>query len=173
MQESWPSASTRRCRNLLIRYMPVTLVIIIAALLGTAASAQSPSLPNTGNANLNDILAYIHKGWDSLTRSTSSCAAVADTKLSGAPLLYLPAGFPAPKELDQMQRDCQVTIARLPQVIHQLGTTDTRSIQPQDCFTSRISTSSRAAVSMKCTDGTDYPRLIAGWSRRTGPRNGG
>jgi alpha,alpha-trehalase len=130
MQESWPSASTRRCRNLLIRYMPVTLVIIIAALLGTAASAQSPSLPNTGNANLNDILAYIHKGWDSLTRSTSSCAAVADTKLSGAPLLYLPAGFPAPKELDQMQRDCQVTIARLPQVIHQLGTTDTRSIQP-------------------------------------------
>ena len=78
------------------------------------------------STNLNEILSYIHTGWDSLTRSTSSCAAVSDTKLSAAPVVYLPADFQQPKELEQMQRDCKVRVAHLPQVIHQLGTTDRR-----------------------------------------------
>jgi alpha,alpha-trehalase len=44
--------------------------------------------------------------------------------------VYLPAGFDQPRELDLMQRDCAVKVAHLPQVIHQLGTTDVESIQP-------------------------------------------
>ncbi|MGB8733641.1 MAG: trehalase family glycosidase [Candidatus Sulfotelmatobacter sp.] len=79
---------------------------------------------------MSEILAYIHTGWDSLTRSTSSCGAVTDTKLSAAPVIYLPAGFEFPRELSQMQRNCQVKVAYLPQVIHQLGTTEVESIQP-------------------------------------------
>jgi alpha,alpha-trehalase len=102
----------------------------IIAIFSIAAWGQSQPQGNSANANLNDILAYIHTGWDSLTRSTSACEAVADTKLSAAPVLYLPANFQEPKELDQMQRDCKVTIAHLPQVILKLGTTDAGSIHP-------------------------------------------
>jgi alpha,alpha-trehalase len=98
-------------------------------IVSIAAWGQSQPEGDSANANLNHILAYIHTGWDSLTRSTSACGAVADTKLSAPPVLYLPANFQKPKELDQMQRECKVTIAHLPQVIVKLGTTDAESIQ--------------------------------------------
>jgi alpha,alpha-trehalase len=131
VQESW--LRDRKKRRGLLCARSLSLVLLIAA-LSTAATPQSQvssgnqNLP--GNQNLKGILSYIHGGWDSLTRSTNSCAALADTKLSAAPILYLPAGFQPPKELDQIQRDCKVTIAHLPQVIRKLGTADAASIQP-------------------------------------------
>lgn len=129
MRDSWLGSleQRRRCVKLMRCWLAASTVI---AILSIAAFGQSQPERLTGNANLNDILAYIHTGWDSLTRSTNSCAAVSDTKFSAAPVLYLPAGFQEPKELDQMQRDCQVKIAHLPQVIHQLGSADAESIQP-------------------------------------------
>ena len=127
MQGSWLSASERRGRSFCMRSMPAAALV---AILSVAALGQSQPKRLTGNANLNDILTYIHTGWDSLTRSTSSCGAVSDSKLSSAPVLYLPAGFEQPLELDQMKRDCNVTVAHLPQVIHQLGTPGVESIQP-------------------------------------------
>jgi alpha,alpha-trehalase len=126
MRDSWLVSPEQRCGKFLKRYRPIALV----AILSIAAFGQSPPQPATAGANLDAVLAYIHTGWDSLTRSTSSCGAVADTKLSAAPVVYLPAGFETPRELDQMQRDCHVTVAHLPQAIHQLGTTDVASIQP-------------------------------------------
>jgi alpha,alpha-trehalase len=126
MQESWLSARELRCGRFMMRTLPTAL---IAALLAVGAFGQSRFEPAITDPNLNEILAYIHSGWDSLTRSTSSCGALRDTKLSVAPVLYLPAGYEQPKELDQMQRDCQVTVAHLPQAIHKLGTTDAESLQ--------------------------------------------
>jgi alpha,alpha-trehalase len=99
-------------------------------MLSIISFGQSQPKRNAEDANLNQILNYIHTGWDSLTRSTSSCSGLADTKLSTAPVLYLPADFEQSKELDQMQHSCAITIAHLPQVIHQLGTPDIDSIQP-------------------------------------------
>ena len=104
--------------------------LLLLFTISGATWGQSSSQRGTPDENLSEILAYIHTGWDSLTRSTSSCAAVTDTKLSAAPVIYLPAGFEFPQELNQMQRDCQVKVAYLPQVIHQLGTADVGSIQP-------------------------------------------
>jgi alpha,alpha-trehalase len=126
MQGSRLAAHERRNRGFRGRSLPVAL----SALLSIAASGQSRVEPLTGDANLKEILGYIHTGWDSLTRSTSTCGAVSDSKLSAAPVIYLPAAFEPPEELVQMQHRCSVTVAHLPQVIHQPGTTDADSIQP-------------------------------------------
>ncbi len=128
MQESWLCAHVRRCRSLCARLLSPALVILIIAILPVAASAQSQTGSAPQNPQLNEILSYIHAGWDSLTRSTTACDAVADTKLSASPVLYLPADFQEPKELDKMRRDCRVTIAHLPRVIHKLGEADADTI---------------------------------------------
>ncbi len=119
------SAPQRRGGSL-NRYLRAALIAIVSI----AALGQSQPQPATGEVSLREILAYIHTGWDSLTRSTSSCGAVSDPKISAATVVYLPADFEAPRELEEMQRGCKVTIAHLPQVIHQPGTTDADSIQP-------------------------------------------
>src|SRR6267154_325562 len=138
MQESWLGTWQRGRRivpianvptkDVLMRLLPITL----AALLSAAALGQTQPQPQrpARDANLSSILQYIHSGWDSLTRSTNSCGAVPDTKFSSAPILYLPADFPQPSDLDQMQRDCGVRVQHLPRIIHELGTADTESLQP-------------------------------------------
>ena len=97
---------------------------LLLVLLSAAAFGQSQPESRTRSTNLDQILSYIHTGWDSLTRSTSSCRGIPDSKVAAAPVVYLPADFPMPKDLEQMQHDCRVTVAHLPQVIHQLGATD-------------------------------------------------
>ena len=127
MPGSWLSASERRrCGSFRIRLLRAVLV----AIFSLAALGQSQPERLTGDASLREILAYIHTGWDALTRSTSSCNAASDPKLSASPVIYLPADFEPPRELDEMQRSCKVKLAHLPQVIRQLGTTDAESIQP-------------------------------------------
>jgi alpha,alpha-trehalase len=123
---SWLTGSERRLGSFRIRALRAALV----ATFSLAALGQSQPERLTGEASLREILAYIHTGWDALTRSTSSCGAASDPKLSASPVIYLPADFEPPQDLDEMQRVCKVTIAHLPQVIHQLGTTDADSIQP-------------------------------------------
>ena len=122
MQGSWPDhkGSLRR------HWLPATLI----ATLSIGAWGQAPGRQVAGSSNLDEILAYIHAGWDSLTRSTNSCAGISDPKLAATSVLYLPADLPQPQEIEQMERVCQLTVARLPQVIRQLGTTDAGSLQP-------------------------------------------
>jgi alpha,alpha-trehalase len=122
----WLAAGQRRGGNLRIRSLCAGLI----AISSVAALGQSKPERLGEEASLKEILAYIHTSWDSLTRSTSSCAAVSDPKMLAAPVVYLPADFEPPRDLDEMQRGCKVTIAHLPQVIHQPGTTDPDSIQP-------------------------------------------
>ena len=125
MRECWLSARKRSGK---LR-APV-LAVALATSLSLATFAQSQPERLTADSKLNAILAYIHSAWDSLTRSTNSCGGVSDPKLLAAPVLYLPAGFEEPRELGQMEHGCKVTVAHLPQVIHQLGKTDADSIQP-------------------------------------------
>jgi alpha,alpha-trehalase len=126
VQESWLStgknirlAPRRRC-------LPALLLLI----LSVAAFGQAQPESRAPSAKLDQILSYIHTGWDSLTRSTGSCRGIPDSKVAAAPVVYLPADFPMPKDLEQMQHDCRVTVAHLPRAIHQLGATDLDSIQP-------------------------------------------
>jgi alpha,alpha-trehalase len=129
MQGSW-LAIRERCTQ----STPIRCLLLAFLLSSVAALGQTQSQPVAYNEHrgehLAEILSYIHTGWDSLTRSTNSCGAVSDTKFSSAPVLYLPADFPQPGDLSQLQRDCAVKVEHLPQVIHQLGTTDVESLQP-------------------------------------------
>src|SRR5215469_7421943 len=122
MQESRPGVGHPQSR--------IRLAFVLALLLCLVSTGQSQPLPALADGNLDAILAYIRSGWDSLTRSTSSCSGVLDPKLATSPVIYLPADFPTPQALEQMQRECKVTVARLPHVIHQMGTTDMEGIQP-------------------------------------------
>jgi alpha,alpha-trehalase len=126
MRESWHGILKRRHTSSARRALRVALV----AFLSVTSSGQSPPQPLAGNESLKEILDYIHTGWDSLTRSTTSCSSVSDPKLSAPAVIYLPAGYEQPQELNQMERDCKVSIAHLPQVIHQLGSIDVESLQP-------------------------------------------
>jgi alpha,alpha-trehalase len=67
------------------------------------------------------IDAYIHQGWDSLSRSMSDCQSLVDPKVTTPPLLYLPYGAPTPLQLQRLSSHCKVEIAHLPHPIKHLG----------------------------------------------------
>jgi alpha,alpha-trehalase len=124
MQEAWPTIGKRISSS----FRTPCLTLVLFSLFSAIAWGQSQ--PVVPDARLSQILTYIHQGWDSLTRSTSSCGSVSDPKVSAVPVLYLPADLQQPAELGQMQRDCKVSVTHLPEVIHQLGTAGVESIQP-------------------------------------------
>ena len=120
-----------RCRKDLSSKVPAKVrVLIIILTLSFAAFGQAKPTPTSTDAKLTEILSYIHTAWDSLTRSTSSCGALTDPKLSTPEVIYFPADFKLFPESAQMQRTCKVNVEHLPAVIHQLGTVDVESIQP-------------------------------------------
>jgi alpha,alpha-trehalase len=67
------------------------------------------------------IDAYIHQGWDSLSRSMSECQSLIDPKVTAPPLLYLPYGVATPPQLQRLSSHCKVEIAHLPHRIKKLG----------------------------------------------------
>jgi alpha,alpha-trehalase len=73
----------------------------------------------TGQAETID--AYIHNGWDTLSRSMTECKSLVDPKVNAAPLLYLPLGAPTPPELLRLRSQCNIQIAHLPHRIVRLG----------------------------------------------------
>ena len=125
MQESW-SKNVRRAWRVWAR----CAAFAFATLSIAAARAQVLQSSHSPDAHLQDILSYIHSGWDSLTRSTTSCSGIADPKLSAAPVLYLPAGFSVPGEVEKMKRECGVKVASLPPITHKAGSPEMDWIQP-------------------------------------------
>lgn len=118
------------------RKNPFWATVLVTCLSG-AASAQSSALSKNSprDAKLDGILAYIHNSWDSLTRSTNSCAALSDTKVLGAQVPYFPVDYPQPTDLDRLPQDCAVKIAHLPQVIHEVGNIEFASAQTRGRYT--------------------------------------
>jgi alpha,alpha-trehalase len=100
-------------------------VFLVGVIPSTAGSDSKPA-----DNSLDQIRAYISTGWDSLTRSLTDCATVADTKLSSASVLYLPADFAVPASVQQLEKRCNVQAQKLPAVIHHIGETDPRKIDP-------------------------------------------
>src|SRR6202789_1155989 len=111
-------------RNLPIRFRCAILLLLLSA--PASPQVQSP-IPG---GSLDGILSYIHAGWDSLTRSTSSCRAVVDPKLSTPPVIYVPAGIATPSDIETMERNCKITVTHLPEMIHHLGSPEVESIEP-------------------------------------------
>jgi alpha,alpha-trehalase len=103
---------------------------LLCFFLLNAASSYAATDSKPEEHALDQIRAYISTGWDSLTRSLTDCATVVDTKLSSASVLYLPADFPEPASVQQLQKQCNVQMNHLPEVIHHIGQLDPGKIDP-------------------------------------------
>jgi alpha,alpha-trehalase len=104
------------------------LVFCLLFLLTSSYSAVGQE--QKAASGLAPIRQYIASGWDTLTRSMTDCASVADPKIRVHPVLYLPAGLPVPPAVEKLRADCNVEIQHLPKPIKQLGEIDTNAIHP-------------------------------------------
>jgi alpha,alpha-trehalase len=105
-------------------------VCLLCVLLLNAVPSPAATDPKPGQSSLDQIRKYISTGWDSLTRSLTDCGTVVDTKLSSASVLYLPADFPVPAAVQQLQKQCNVQAEHLPALIHHIGELDPGKIDP-------------------------------------------
>ncbi|MFZ0817862.1 MAG: trehalase family glycosidase, partial [Candidatus Sulfotelmatobacter sp.] len=95
-------------------------LFFLAAIAANPAQVPAQSaVPATPDPRA--TLRYIHASWDSLTRSVTNCQALADTKIAGASVLYLPKGFAAPPNVAEAAERCQLLIITLPRPITKLG----------------------------------------------------
>ena len=67
------------------------------------------------------ILTYIATGWDTLSRSMTDCRSLVDSKVTTAPVLYLPAGMETPPAVADAHQQCNVEILHLPRKITRMG----------------------------------------------------
>jgi alpha,alpha-trehalase len=105
--------------------------LLIALYAGSVCGeAQTISEPSDEGRRLHAILEYISTAWNTLTRSTTDCEGVADTKLAESPVLYLPADVAAPRSLISAPANCEIRVKHLPFVIHRAGKVQARQIQP-------------------------------------------
>ncbi|MDE1162634.1 MAG: trehalase family glycosidase [Acidobacteriaceae bacterium] len=84
-----------------------------------AAAAQSSAAPSSTTQP--NISSYIHESWDKLSRSTTECASLTDTKVSTVPVLYLPADQRIPADVRALTKTCKVDVRKLPKAIHHQG----------------------------------------------------
>jgi alpha,alpha-trehalase len=104
-------------------WRPIRLLLTAIACAGLVlpASAQQESSPPSQPADTVSIVDYIHQAWDTLSRSMTDCASLADPKLTTAPILYLPADVPEPPEVVAVEKQCKVRVLRLPHPIRHMG----------------------------------------------------
>jgi alpha,alpha-trehalase len=104
----------------------ISLAVLVAGL--AVCSAQTPDVHVPDSA---DTLRYIHAAWETLTRSTTDCASLADTKVGAASVLYLPAELPAPPQVITAEQKCHIRVMTLPRRIEKLGDVMPQSLPAQ------------------------------------------
>lgn len=87
-------------------------------LLSGSIRAQTSDHPLDANEK---ILGYIDNGWNTLSRSMSDCKSVSDSKVTTAPIIYLPAGMTVPAAVVVMEHQCKVEVKHLPRKIISMG----------------------------------------------------
>jgi alpha,alpha-trehalase len=97
--------------------------LLLSATLASVASAAQPDPAKTR--------AYIDQAWTTLTRSMDDCGSLVDTKVATRPVLYIPAQFPVPADVADVQKRCNVDIRTLPSVIDRLGAVDATTLPVQ------------------------------------------
>jgi alpha,alpha-trehalase len=70
------------------------------------------------------VLDYIHKGWDVLTRSMQTCDTVLDKRAPEHSVLYLPVGYPESDAVKELTSRCKVGLQHLPSKITAIGNFD-------------------------------------------------
>ena len=114
----------KRLSSFTFSYAILSVFLLAFECFPRIASAQT-------EPGLDPILHYITSDWDVLTRSMTRCDSVVDPKLPEAAPLYLPADFPEPDSVKQMEKACKVRVEHLPMVIRHPGQADVESISPQ------------------------------------------
>ena len=114
----WPAA--RRVRPLFLACL----------FLLTSAALSAQQAHKDAGTGLEPIRSYISSGWDTLSRSLTDCATFSDSKLTTAPQLYLPADFPVPEAVKQVESRCHVQVKNLPASADRLGTSAAQLIDP-------------------------------------------
>jgi len=125
MTNSAARSSTKRCNRIVVFVLGSVWLALVSA-RGYGAEANNPT-PDKGLA---PILTYISSGWDTLTRSMMDCQTVSDSKLTEASVLYLPADFPAPPGVQELQKRCKIQVRPLPAVVTAPGQLDPGKIPP-------------------------------------------
>ncbi|MFC6644914.1 trehalase family glycosidase [Granulicella cerasi] len=90
-------------------------------LVRTVAIATLLCASSAAHTQTQSIDSYIHESWDKLSRSTTECTSVVDTKLNTTPILYLPADVREPASVNAMRTQCKVDVQHLPRVIEHEG----------------------------------------------------
>ena len=101
---------------------------LVFILLPTSTTICAQQRQKDSNKGLEPIRAYISAGWDTLSRSLSDCATFSDPKLTTTPLLYLPADFPVPEAVKQLQTRCNIQVKNLPSSASHLGKPGSQAI---------------------------------------------
>lgn len=99
---------------------------IISLILTLLFAGIAPAQTQQAN-NISDVLAYIDKSWDALTRSPLDCKTVLDVRVPEHSILYLPANYPEPASVRDLAVKCKITVEHLPKVITSLGSLDMSS----------------------------------------------
>ena len=105
-------------------------VLLWAFYAGVPGRAQPTSTAPSQSTVTKPILEYITNGWNTLTRSMDNCSTIVDPKLTTRSILYVPADFPIPASVKNLEQKCGVEVKALPQVIHGLGEIDVDNIHP-------------------------------------------
>jgi alpha,alpha-trehalase len=92
--------------------------LLVIFFFASAANSQTSAVDANGKAK---ILAYIDSGWDTLSRSMTECKSLIDSKVTTAPVLYLPAGMAVPSAITAVQQQCKIEVRNLPRKIIHMG----------------------------------------------------
>ncbi len=105
-------------------------VLLLAVCFNDDVWAQTLNPPAKSGQELALILDYIASGWNLLTRSTTTCQAAPDPKLTDPAVLYFPSDLGIPAELPKLLHDCNVRVEQLPAVIRGPGQVTGSGIRP-------------------------------------------
>lgn len=122
-----PDQVLGRCKSRFVALL--SIIGLCLYLAGTPVRAAEPA-SGAEDQGLEAILRYISSGWDALTRSMTECGTVAGFRKKGTPVLYLPASFPVPSAVEELQKNCSVRVEHLPSLIEAPGEIDLAQIEP-------------------------------------------
>jgi len=94
-------------------------MLLLVLVSGRCGGGQEATHSQTAESAA--TLAYIHSGWDELSRSMTDCHSLVDVKVTTTPVLYVPADFTVPAEVRGLTASCGVRVVVLPKRITKLG----------------------------------------------------
>lgn len=116
----------------MVKNVPIIWAFVLVILCSQCmlTEAKDMKYPASNNPRLQKILDYISSSWSALTRSTGTCEGVADPKLTGPSVLYVPADQPIPPALSKLASQCGIRAEHLPSIIHGPGEVKGNGVQP-------------------------------------------